>query len=519
MIERLLVKNSPAFDEINIYPSAGFNVFSGVSGSGKSVLMGSILALFGIKDSNASLIESDIVSENIHLEHYGILDSDNIVISVVKKDKVKYFINNQSSSKKRVKEIFGEQVKYIHSHSTSELKAENLLYILDSIIIQKQPKFRELLESYHKHYNDFLIKKSELETLENDEKNILELKEFARYEIAQIEEIAPKIGEYDELLTFKKDLSRKEKIMEKINVLNPVIEHFSSLIGFLDSIDKNKAVFEESLNEISEIINDEEERLANISEDDIESVLDRLEKLGRLIYKYGSIESTLEHLEKKKRDLEYYENISFNKNSLQKEIATLHTTANGLAGEISMYRLNNLNIFTEMLESKCKMLLLPSPKISLNTVDLGINGIDLLEIALQDSSIETISSGEFNRLKLAILCIDMEYNKKSGILILDEIDANLSGSESEGVAKVLSFLAKDYQIFAISHQSHMPSFADNHYLVYKNTQQHQKSNIILLDDEGRVREIARMISGQNITNEALLFAKERVESLKNHKNG
>ena len=98
----------------------------------------------------------------------------------------------------------------------------------------------------------------------------------------------------------------------------------------------------------------------------------------------------------------------------------------------------------------------------------------------------------------------MDANAQTGILVLDEIDANLSGEESEGVAQVLHKLSKTYQVFAISHQPHMPSLADNHFLVLKNT---QTSEIKLLDTQGRINEIARIISGKEISKEALEFAK------------
>lgn len=98
--------------------------------------------------------------------------------------------------------------------------------------------------------------------------------------------------------------------------------------------------------------------------------------------------------------------------------------------------------------------------------------------------------------------------KNQAIIILDEVDANLSGEESQGVAEALKTLSENYQIFAISHQSHMPSLADTHFLVQKGA---QGSKIIPLDKEGRIREIARMISGNEITKEALDFAMKCIE--------
>ena len=506
MIERLLIKDSITFREVCITPSPAFNIFSGVSGSGKSVLMESILALFGLKETNANLIEATL--QNIPLPEEISADSE-VVLSIVKKDKVKYFLNAQSFSKRRAKELFGEYVKYITAHSINELKAENLLNTLDSLI--KDAHFRDLRESFAVDFGNLVAKQNELATLENEERNVASLREFAAYEIAQIESVNPKVGEYEELLEIKKDLSKKERILEKIATIKPQIEGFSGILAFLEGIDKSKEIYGEILREIEGVIIDEEERLENLSSESIEEILNRLESLSNFVHKYGSIEATLAHLASTKADLERYENLSFNKSAIEKELEALRESTAKKANELSQFRQNALESFNAKLSAYCDKLKLIKPKATLNRAQMSASGVDNLEIMLKDSHIATLSSGEFNRLKLAIMCVEVEGNADYGILILDEIDANLSGSESEGVAEVLAFLSKNYQIFAISHQSQMPSFANNHYLITKSA---NGSAVKLLDKEGRVNEIARMISGANITPKALNFAREKLAHLK-----
>lgn len=267
MIERLLIKDSITFREVCITPSPAFNIFSGVSGSGKSVLMESILALFGLKETNANLIEATL--QNIPLPEEIKADSE-IVLSIVKKDKVKYFLNAQSFSKRRAKELFGEYVKYITAHSVNELKAENLLNTLDSLI--KHARFKALRESFAEDFSNLVAKQNELATLENEERNVASLRELAAYEITQIESVNPKVGEYEDLLEIKKDLSKKEKILEKIAVIKPHLEGFSGIVAFLESIDKSKEIYGEILREIEGVIIDEEERLENLSSESIEEI-------------------------------------------------------------------------------------------------------------------------------------------------------------------------------------------------------------------------------------------------------
>lgn len=505
-LERLYVKDSVAFSEVCITPSNGFNIFSGVSGSGKSVLMESILAIFGLKDSNAGIIEASF--ENLALPQDFEADSES-VMKIIKKDKARYFLNAQSCSKKRTKEIFGDCVKYITAHSVNELQEQNLLSVLDGLVEDKS--YENLLQTFKQNFESLLYKQNELAILIKEEENVAQLRELVAYEIAQIESVNPKVGEYEELLEIKKSLSKKEKILEKIASIKPHIDSFGSILAFLDSLDKGKEIYNEILSEIESVVVDEEERLENLSQDSIEEILNRLENLSNLVHKYGSIEATLSTLSQKRLDLERYNNLSFNKTTLQKELETLSDSTQKMAEEISSIRIKTLEIFSQNLAKYCEKLKLNSPKISLTRKVMSASGIDKVEISLKDSSIDTLSSGEFNRLKLAIMCIGADSTQNCGILILDEIDANLSGSESEGVAEILSILSKKYQIFAISHQSYMPSFANHHYLI---TKADNGSKITLLDKQGRIQEIARMISGANITDKALNFAKEKLAHLK-----
>lgn len=142
--------------------------------------------------------------------------------------------------------------------------------------------------------------------------------------------------------------------------------------------------------------------------------------------------------------------------------------------------------------------------------DIDNTGIDNVIFKLNDTKLNNISSGEFNRLRLALLTARSFYEiDTNGILFLDEIDANLSGKESQSIAKVLNELSKYYQIFAISHQPQLSSTADYHYLVSK---ENNISNVKLLNKNEKIDEIARMISGKNITTEAIKFAKKLINN-------
>jgi len=136
-----------------------------------------------------------------------------------------------------------------------------------------------------------------------------------------------------------------------------------------------------------------------------------------------------------------------------------------------------------------------------------------VDVLLGDSSASTLSGGEFNRVRLALMAATMGEettgNTKEGVLILDEIDANVSGDESIAIAEMISKLASSYQIFAISHQPHLSAKADQHIVV---TKEGGESRVEVLDRSERVQEIARIIAGEHPTSQALEFAKKLVEA-------
>ncbi|WP_300733084.1 AAA family ATPase [uncultured Helicobacter sp.] len=509
MIKRILIHNSPAFKNVELYMQEGFNVFSGASGSGKSVFMESLLAIFGIKESNADLIEANINVEtmNFDWEGYGIPheeDEDEIVLSILKKDKTRYFLNHASSSKKKLHDIVHGFAKHISTKGADELKNSNILRILDNFIAKKHSVHKSTLTTYESDFKQLCTLKEQLKEIESNEANITSLKEFAAFEIAKIEKINPKEGEYEELLNLKKMLSKQEKIKEQLLKVREVLELSQSFEGFLNLVDKSCPNLIDGLSEFEAIVEQEAERMENLELMNVEELLDKIAGLAELIRKFGSITNALNYLQGQKQKLAQYEHLSFDKQALQKQIQALEATCEANAQTLHHNRQKCAKDLNARIEHLCTQLRLKQSHLLLKEVPLYQKGISECELRLGDSDVNVISSGEYNRLRLVMMCIDMELQPRKGILVLDEIDANLSGEESEGVAQILKTLSCDYQIFAISHQTHMPSLADNHYLVEKRG---QSSVITKLDFEGRVQEVARIISGSNITPQALEFAR------------
>ncbi len=505
MIRRVYLKDCLSFNEVDLEFKNGLNIFTGPSGAGKSILMQAILSLFALADVKAKLGEVELDNLKFDDESYDINSDDDIVIKSIKKDKVRYFLNNQSISKKNLNEFSKKLIKHLNLKDTSEFDSLKLIDFLDKLTSKNKKEFKELKDTFDNLYIEFQIIKKELKKILEDENKLEDLKEFAKFEISKIEQINPSIDEYEELNLIKKRLSKKEKIEIAIKKASGIMEFNHNVTNALELMEVNSSFFDEAMNELNNVFEKFNDSLYELEDINIENVLDRIEKLSALQKRFGSIEECLKYKEQKKIELESYENIFFQKEKLEKRYKIINEKLLELSQEISQYRKETSLILEDKINEYLKFLYLSNAKILFEEKELDSCGIDNILFELNGVTLETISSGEYNRLRLALLTSMSEFDiVDNGILFLDEIDANLSGKESDAISKVLIKLSNSYQIFAISHQPQLTSSANQHFLVDK---QNGNSKVILLNNKERINEIARMISGENITNEAIEFAK------------
>jgi DNA repair protein RecN (Recombination protein N) len=505
LITRVYLKDCLSFEEVDLEFKNGLNIFTGPSGAGKSILMQAILSLFALADVKANLGEVLLNNSKINDDTYDLSIDDDIIIKSIKKDKVRYFLNNQSVSKKNLSDFSTKLIKHLNLKDTSEFDSLKLLDFLDRLTIQKKKDFKKKKETFNNLYKELIVVKKELQKILDDENKLEDLKEFARFEIDKIEQINPSIDEYEELNLIKKRLAKKEKIEVAIKKASGILEFNHNVIQALELMETDSSFFDETMNELNNIFEKFNDSLHELDDINIENVLDRIEKLSALQKRFGSIEECLKYKEQKKIELESYENIFFQKEKLEKKYEDLNLKLQALASEISIYRKESSLILEKKINEYLKFLYLSNAKIIINEKELDFSGTDEVVFELNGVSLDTISSGEYNRLRLALLTSMSEFDiVDNGILFLDEIDANLSGKESDAISKVLKKLSNSYQIFAISHQPQLTSSANQHFLVDKIN---GKSFVKELKNNEKVNEIARMISGEKVTSEAVEFAK------------
>ena len=191
MITRLYIKNCLSFKEVDLEFNSGLNIFTGPSGAGKSILMREILASFGLEDVKSEIVEVNLNNSRIKNEEFDINFEEDIVIKCLKKEKARYFLNSQSLSKKTLSEISNNLIKYLSLRDTSDFKSETLIEFLDRYANKNFPEFQNIKIDFDNKYKEFIDIEKRLSKIKDDEKNLEDLKEFAKFEIAKIEEINP----------------------------------------------------------------------------------------------------------------------------------------------------------------------------------------------------------------------------------------------------------------------------------------------------------------------------------------
>ena len=503
MINRVYIKDLILFDKVELELEKGLVVLSGPSGAGKSLFINSILSTFGYGMAEASLCEVS-VSKPLKLKSEVYELEDELTLKVLKKEKARYYLDGQYISKKTLNGLLSPFVQFLSVRDKSGFESKKLIEIIDNALISKDKNFKSMLKEYKKRYRNYKIKSEELEDIKEAESKLSELIEFAKFEIDRIETVSPKIGEDIELIEIKQQLSRLDKINDALNSANEIFKFEESVSELYRLLEKDDNFFIDSMNQLRVDFEEIELHSEELAEVDIEFVLDRLEKISTLKNRYGSIAEALAYAKSKREELNGYQDIKKDKSMLESFLTMEYSELIVLANRISIYRKKEALILEKDLKKYLNELKLPPITFIFTSHSLDSLGQNLVSIDLNGSSAQRLSGGEFNRVRLALMLVSLQGVKDGGVLILDEIDANVSGDESIAIANMIAKLSSVYQVFAISHQAHLASKANQHLLISK---LNNKSKVKILDKNGKIDEIARIIGGEKSNLEAISFAK------------
>ncbi len=505
MIERFYAKSLLSFPGIELEFDAGLVVFSGPSGAGKSVLMGAVLAGLGLSDGLAELSELEIVRpEGFTSELYDLEPTP--VIKLIKKTSLRCYLDGQSIPRRGLKELFTPYVHYLSVRDRGGFESERLIGLIDGALAAIDDTFADRKERYAQRYAILREKEAELSAIRRSEQELAERIEFATYEIEKIRAINPQEDELESLMATKRQLSKLEKIHEALSRAEGIFAAEGAVEELFGLLEKDGSYFGDAMNQLRADMEASEQLAEALSETDVEAVLDRLESLNGLIKRHGSIPEVLTYLSDKEAELAGYTHIEEDKSALEDFITEETATLQAMAGEISTLRRTQAKTLAEKMSEYLRDLKLPSVSFLFETTALSETGSDRIDLGLAGSTTTTLSGGEHNRLRLALMATALSSGTRGqGVVILDEIDANVSGDESIAIASMIADLSRVYQVFAISHQPHLAAQADQHILVTKSG---AVSQALELDSDGRVQEIARIVGGETADAEAVAFARK-----------
>ncbi len=503
MIRRFYLRDLLGFDEAELEFAPGLNVFTGPSGAGKSLLMDAMRATLGRGNTEAALCELEFDRPaGLTIEGYELDES--VAVKMVRKGRTSYYVDGQKIPKKLLGSLLEGHFRHLSVRDTGGLESDRLLGMLDRYGAARDGDYARELDEYARRYRRYRKERERYEAILERRRERDERIEFLRFEIERIDAVSPQEGEYEELLQVKQRLSRLDRIAEAIERASGIFELESAVDEVFELMGKDGGWFSDAMNQLRaqfEEISDEAEEL---SETDVEGILDRLEALSSLIRRHGSVAEALAYREEKARELEELERLEEDQSALERFLSDEEEALRGEAAAIGRKRRRFVRELESELAPMLERLRLPGVRFEFETVELGPLGNDRMEIDLQGSSARTLSGGEFNRLRLALLAATQPEGEQGGVIFLDEIDANVSGDESIAIAEMIARLAQGTQVFAISHQPHLSARADRHFLVRK---EGEASRVEALDEAGRIAELARIVGGERPAAEAEAFAR------------
>lgn len=551
MLLELNIENFAIIENMKIEFESGLNVLTGETGSGKSIIIDSLGLVLGQrvnkdiikKGKDRAFIEAvfssyDEETKDLLLE-YGIESGDLIVVSKEIREKGPSItrINNRTVTSQILSKISTHLIDIFAQHeSISLMDNKNQLKLIDDFSGKEQAllltELRNIVEEINELKNEYK-EKSMLEQNKDREIDLLE------YQINEIESAS--LSEYDdeELYDDFNALNNMTDTLVKLSEAKSLINESyesSSLEDILDRIianivdvskyNKDLKEVEESLEDIRFRISDiakELDRYVNSSEIDEEKLSylkERIDLVNNLKLKYGNnlkaINSFYDEISERLRFLQNFED---NLNKFLNKIKKLEDKALLLAKEISQNRKNTAKILEKKVEEEIVKLNIKDAKFKIDIRDkeLSRDGIDKIEFLIAPNlgqdlmpMAKVASGGEMSRIMLGFKSIIAEKDNIP-TLVFDEIDTGISGKTAQIVGNKIKELARDRQVIVISHLPQIVALADTHFAIKKDVVNNSTiSTIDKLDYDERVKEVARLIGGINVSEIAIETAKEMI---------
>ena len=555
MLKSLKIENIAVIEQTEISFENGLNVLTGETGAGKSIVIDSINAVLGERTSRDLIRDGadkgkvtaffeDVPEETLSkLREYEIdteEDGSLLITRVISSDgRSSSKINGCNVTATMLKNIGRDLISICGQHDSQYLLSKDYhLKFIDGIA-----KSDELLGEYLEIYEKIKTATKQLRKLRNVDFDKEQRLDFLKYQINELETANLRVGEKEELKEEKRKFQSKEKIdnalkkadnilngCESGEGLNASFYELLKCIDFLRDYDKKYDEMYVSLDDFRYIINDCSAEISSSLSDsvggynDINSIEERLDILYRLSSKYGETEEEM---------LSYLEKIQDEYDSIfmsDELIAKLEDEIDELSEELfkkgcclsDLRKLTALD-FEKRVMNELKFLDMPDAVFTVNfeeaqATKTGMDDVEFLFSANRGQSPKSLSKiasgGELSRVMLALRCVLSDTDTVS-TMIFDEIDTGVSGRAAQKIAYKMHEIAFSKQVLCVTHLAQIAVYGNNHLLIEKQTDSDSTyTKVHSLDEDERIREIARIIGGNVITETTLSSAEELISYAK-----
>lgn len=546
MITTLSIKNYALIEKLAIDFSKGFSIITGETGAGKSIILGAIGLVLGKRADLSSLKNKEekcVIEAHFEISKYNLqsffksndLDyEDDTIIrrEILPSGKSRAFINDSPVNLQELQELSLFLIDIHSQQQTQELSDENVQFkIIDAIANNT-----DTILAYQASLKNYKADKNKLKALLKKQADSQKEQDYNLFLLNELTESKLKAGEQDELEADFDQLNNVEIIKGSIDKSLAILNEDS--IGILHNLNEIKSSIQKiaafspnyntiyerivsafiELDDISSELNDCTEKLLS-DPAQLELVNQKLQRIYNLQKKHQveTVEELIEIQNKLEESILDLENMEESIALLNQSIASYSQELDDLAIEINKNRAIAIPVLSEKLIAILTTLGMPNVRFNIEVTlsdtyfENGKDSLQFLFAANKGTDFgllkKVASGGEMSRIMLAVKAILAQYSKLP-TLIFDEIDTGVSGEIAIKMGEIMKEMSLKMQIFAITHLPQIAAKGNAHFKVFKSTVgEDTQSELVLLNQEERIVEIAQMLSGTIVSDSALIHAK------------
>ena len=526
MISTLHIKNIGIIDDLSINLNTGLNVLTGETGAGKTLIIDSLGIISGERFSKEMIRKGQdfsYVEACIFLPQNENAIDGNIIVSreIYSNGRNMCKINGRMVTVTELKEFMANIIDIHGQHDNQQLLNPNThIQYLDSFADKELNKY---LEEYRNMYTEYTSIKQELKNnYGEDEKQRQRKLDLLKYQFDEIDKANLKIGEDEKLEADRKIILNSEKINENLNIADmeiseKTIDSINSAIRALEKIEDLDEEYSKKLNSLKSVYYDVQELGRDIfnlkervyfDEEERQNLESRLDLIFSLKRKYGNtIDEILSYKKELEQEIYRIENLEENNNILKNKLKVITEKMNKQADKLNEIRNKFAKKLEESINKELKDLEMKNASVFINVQknqsnEFNYNGLDHVEFLIKTNIGEDAkplykiaSGGEMSRIMLGIKNVLSNVDNVP-VLIFDEIDTGISGIAAKSVGEKLKSISKLHQVLCVTHLASIAAKGEYNYYIHKEVENEKTyTNIKLLNQEEKIREVARIASG------------------------